>query len=92
METREYTVTVQELARWRAAQLRAKRRAKAERLRKRTCGAIAFISFFMLLGSVGALENDSITLAQGAVQMLLSGGALGLFSWLAGGFDYEEAD
>ena len=90
METREYTVTAQELARWREAQLRAKRRAKAERLRKRICGAIAFVSFFLLLGSAGALENDSITLAQGAVQILLTGGACALFTWLAGGFDYEE--
>ena len=50
----------------------------------------AFISFFLLLGSVGALEHGNITMTQGIVQMLLFIGAAALFTWLAGGFDNEE--
>lgn len=84
MEQRQYTITVQRTSRYN----RARRKALVKR---RVCGTIAFVSFFLLLGSVGALENDSITLAQGAVQMLLTGGACALFTWLAGGFDDEEA-
>ena len=83
MEQRQYTVTVQRTSVY-------KREKRRELRKRRVCGAIAFVSFFLLLGSAGALENDSITLAQGAVQILLTGGACALFTWLAGGFDYEE--
>lgn len=90
MELREYTVTVQRSASYRAARERASRKARRERRRKGVCGAIAFISFFLLLGSVGALEHGNVTLTQGIVQMLLFIGAAALFTWLAGGFDNEE--
>ena len=92
MESREYTVTVQRTSCYRAAQERARRRARAGMLRKRVCAAIAFISFFLALGSAGALEQDSIGLAQAAMQLALFLGMTALFSWLAGGFDYEETD
>lgn len=83
MEQRHYTVTVRRTSSY-------KREKRRELCKCRVCGAVAFVSFFLLLGSAGALENDSITLAQGIVQMLLTGGACALFAWLAGGFDYEE--
>ena len=90
MEQRHYTVTVRRSASYRAARERASRKAKRERRRKNVCGAIAFISFFMTLGSVGALEHGNITMTQGILQMLLFIGAAALFTWLAGGFDNEE--
>ena len=70
------------------AALRESRRM--ERRRKSVCGAIAFTFFFLLMGSVGALERGNVTLTQGTVQMLLFIGAAALFTWLAGGFDDEE--
>ena len=83
MEQRQYTVTVQRTSRY----LRKKRLALVKR---RVCGTIAFISFFFLLGSVGAVEQDTISLAQGTAQMALSLGAGALFVWMAGGFDDES--
>lgn len=46
------------------------------------CGIIAVLGFIYVLGSVGALDNDSIGLAQGFKQCLIGvvalvGGALG---------------
>lgn len=58
---------------------------KVQRAR-RAFGALAFLAFFFALGSAGALEQDGISLAQGALQMTVGVGAFGLFTWLAGGF------
>lgn len=46
------------------------------------CGIIAVLGFIYMLGSIGALDNDSIGLAQGFKQCLLgvvalAGGAFG---------------
>lgn len=53
---------------------------------RRLFGALAFLSFFFLLGSVGAVEQNSITLTQGVIQMGAGLMCLCLFTWLAGGF------
>ena len=46
------------------------------------CGVIAVLGFIYVLGSVGALDNDSISIAQGFKQCLIGvvalvGGSLG---------------
>ena len=46
------------------------------------CGVIAVLGFIYLLGSVGALDNNSISIAQGFKQCLIGvvtlvGGSLG---------------
>ena len=53
---------------------------------KRVFGVIAFISFFMMLGFVGALEQDMVSLGIGTVRMFAALGAFALFTWLADGF------
>lgn len=52
----------------------------------RIFGALAFLAFFFLLGSVGAVEQNSIPLSQGVIQMGAGLLCFGLFIWLAGGF------
>lgn len=54
---------------------------------RRVCGALAVLSFFFLLGSAGALEQDMVTIPQAIVQMAVGLGAFALFAWLAGGFE-----
>lgn len=53
---------------------------------RRIFGALAFLSFFFLLGSVGAVEHDTVALGQGCIQMAAGLAAFGLFTWLSGGF------
>lgn len=45
---------------------------------KTVCGVIAFVMFFVMLGTVGAVENDALPLLPGAVRIL------------AGAFDYSQ--
>ena len=42
---------------------------------KTVCGVIAFVMFFVMLGAVGAVENDALPLLPGAVRIFA---ALGL--------------
>ena len=45
------------------------------RLRKAvrfTLGLVGFLAFFFMIGSIGAVEQDYISLRQGAVQMFSS--------------------
>ena len=54
--------------------------------RKSIFGAIAFLSFFLVLGSVGAMERYTISFEQGAVQMFGFMASFVLTAYLAGGF------
>lgn len=56
---------------------------------KKVFGVLAFVSFMCLYGSVGAVEQDMVTLGTGIICMGLSLAAFALFTWLAGGFDYS---
>ena len=59
--------------------------------RKSIFGAIAFVSFFLVLGSVGAMERYTISFEQGAVQMVGFMASFALCAYLAGGFK-ERSD
>ena len=59
------------------------RRRKRRTLRK-AWSTLAGVSFFLLLGIAGGVEQDSIALGAGAWMMAASMGAWALFSWLAG--------
>ena len=59
--------------------------------RKSIFSAIAFASFFLVLGSVGAMERYTISFVQGAVQMFGFMASFGLSTYLAGGFK-ERSD
>lgn len=58
------------------------------------CGIIAVLGFIYMLGSIGALDNNSIGMAQGFKQCLLgvvalAGGALGA-GLLSNEVEYRE--
>jgi len=56
---------------------------------KKVFGTLAFLSFFFLLGTVGAIEQNTLALGIGTVRMIFGLVGFGLFTWLAGGFDYS---
>lgn len=58
---------------------------------KKVFGVLAALSFLFLLGTVGAVEQDMVSLGTGTIRMAVGLVAFGLFTWLAGGFDgYPE--
>jgi hypothetical protein len=60
---------------------------------KKVFGVLAFISFFLMFGFVGAVEQDMVPLGIGTFRMFAALGAWALFTWLAGGFEpypYDE--
>lgn len=52
-------------------------------------GVLAFLSFFFLYGVVGAIEQDMMELGTGMIYCTVALCCFGLFTWLAGGFDYS---
>ena len=49
-------------------------------------GTLAFLSFFYLLGVVGAVEQDTMALGTGVIHMAISLGCFWLFCKLSGAF------
>ena len=49
---------------------------------KKVFGALAFLSFFYLLGVVGSIEKEMMTLSVGAIHMAVSLVCFGLFGKL----------
>ncbi len=61
-------------------------RRRKRRTLQRVWNALAGVSFFLLLGIAGGVEQDSIALGAGAWMMAATLGAGTLFAWLAGWF------
>lgn len=57
---------------------------------KTVCGVIAFFMFFVLLGTVGAVEQNMVPLAEGTARMFAALALWALFTWLSGAFDYPQ--
>lgn len=55
--------------------------------KKTVFGVIAFVMFFLMLGTVGAIEQDMIPLLQGMIRTFAFMALWVLFSWLAGAFE-----
>ena len=55
-----------------------------EQIMKKFFGVLAFLSFFYLLGVVGAVEQDTIGLGAGMIRMGIGLGCFGLFCELSG--------
>lgn len=51
---------------------------------KKVFGALSFFSFFYLMGVVGSIEKEIITLSVGAIHMAVSLVCFGLFDMLYG--------
>lgn len=59
-------------------------RRRKRRTLRRVWNMLAVVSFFLLLGIVGGVEQDSIALGAGFWMMGATLGAGALFAWLAG--------
>lgn len=60
---------------------------------KKVFGVLALLAFLFALGTVGAIEQDMVGLAEGFVRAAICIALMWLFGWLAGGFnppDYAE--
>jgi len=53
---------------------------------KKVFGTLAFLSFFYILGVVGAVEQDTMTLGAGMIRMGIGLGCFWLFCELSGAF------
>ena len=54
-------------------------------------GAIAFAMFFMIIGTVGAVECDTVPLTEGMIRAFVFMALWVLFTYLAGGLEeYSE--
>lgn len=53
---------------------------------RKVFGTLAFLSFFYILGVIGAVEQDTMALGVGVILMVINLGLMWLFTWLAGGF------
>lgn len=58
---------------------------KRQKIFENVCGVICFLGFMFLVGTVGAMENDTITFGKGILQSIIS---LAVFAGAAyiGGF------
>lgn len=54
---------------------------------KKIFGTLAFLSFFFVLGTVGAIEQDMIPLGTGTIRMSIGMAVFYLFCKLSGAFD-----
>lgn len=65
---------------------KAMRRNRAANRRK-AAGVIAFFMFFVMLGTVGALEQDLVPFTTGTIRMFAALGLWAFFTWQSGAFD-----
>lgn len=54
---------------------------------KTVCGVIAFVFFFLMLGTVGAIEQDQVALGPGIIRAFVFEALWAVFCKLAGAFD-----
>ena len=54
---------------------------------KKVFGIIAILSFLFLLGTVGSMDQDMISLRIGIIRTASGIASFWIFSWLAGWFD-----
>ncbi len=50
-------------------------------------GSIAFVMFFLIIGTVGAIECDTVPLTEGMIRAFVFMALWVLFTYLAGGFE-----
>ena len=71
------------------------RKAAVMRIKRRhlrtLSGSIAFVMFFLIIGTVGAVECDALPLFEGTIRLIIFLALWVLFTYLAGGFEeYSE--
>ena len=59
--------------------------------KKKVFGSFAFLMFFLVYGTVGAIEHNTLTLFEGTIRLIIFLTLWVLFTYLAGGFkEYAE--
>ncbi len=54
---------------------------------KKVFGSFAFLMFFLVCGTVGAIEHNTLTLFEGTIRSIIFLALWVLFTYLAGGFE-----
>ena len=58
---------------------------------KKVFGSLAFLMFFLVYGTVGAIEHNALSLFEGTVRLIIFLALWVFFIYLAGGFEeYTE--
>lgn len=65
MYTKYYTVTIPDT---KEMQAKCKRRRILRKRIKTACGVVGFLAFFYLLGTIGGLEQDMLTIKQAIIR------------------------
>ena len=62
-----------------------------QKYKKKVFGSLAFLMFFLMYGTVGAIECDTLPLFEGTIRLIIFLALWVLFAYLAGGFEnYAE--
>ncbi len=59
---------------------------------KKVFGILAFLSFFFVLGTVGAIECDMIAPCTGFIRAMLGIVVMAVFAKIAGAFEYDTRE
>jgi len=57
---------------------------------KKLFGVLAFLMLVYIIGSAGALDQNTVSLGRGILQMFAGMIVFALLCWLAGGFGYMK--
>ena len=62
-----------------------------QKYKKKVFGSLAFLMFFLMYGTVGAIECDTLPLFEGTIRLIIFLALWVLFAYLAGAFEnYAE--
>lgn len=68
----------------------ARRKSKKRKIVKIVFAMLSLVCFFLMLGTVGAIETDTIPLLKGAVSSFMYLGLFAIFAYLGGAF-YDQS-
>lgn len=63
---------------------------RKRKLFENICGVVSFLGFLLLMGTVGAMENDNITLGRGFLQAVISLAIFAGAAYLGGYMDEDQ--
>ena len=68
------------------------RETTARRCKRAVFATLALLSFLLMLGTVGAMEHDTVPLLEGTIRSFVLLSLLALFTYLAGGFYGQQLE
>jgi len=63
---------------------------RKRKLFENICGGVSFLGFLLLMGTVGAMENDTITLGRGFLQAVICLAIFAGAAYLGGYMDEDQ--